>query len=349
MACSPPTLPVLMKEMRSRMRGNRTAWLLLTCCGLGVALALVILTLNWPHPALRERVGAYPTGMAEIGSALHLGITLFEGVLVLLLTPALTAGVLTSERERQTYEFLLLTRLSAAGIVAGKLLSALSFLVLLLLCLLPVVTLAFIFGGVSPDQLLGTQGILFAMLLAYGVVGVACSARCPKTSTAVAVAYALCLGYTLYPWLIALSIELFGHADDLLMIHCFLFGVGSVTLALCYGVLRLWRSRLASLLALLPIAAGLAYGFVLLLRAAPSDGIMILFGNPLGTLAMVLNGGSPDSNGDTLGHPWTFLRWTWQPTVPQSHLCAYGALLLIAVLALAHAVRLVREHRQPRG
>ena len=148
------TFPVMMKEMRSRMRGARASWLLFISTGLTIGMALTILVTRWD--AATGAGGQDPQtltrAMADIGRSLFIGLMLVEGLLGAFIAPALTAGTISNERERQTLEFLLLTRLSGANIALGKLCSALSFLFMLLLCSLPVTAVVFLFGGVSPGQ-----------------------------------------------------------------------------------------------------------------------------------------------------------------------------------------------------
>ena len=75
--------------------------------------------------------------------------------LMLLAVPALTAGAISAERERQTLDLLLMTKMSSFSIVIGKLMSSMSMLLLLMVATLPVFSIAFYFGGVSLLALFG--------------------------------------------------------------------------------------------------------------------------------------------------------------------------------------------------
>ncbi|HEY3415742.1 MAG TPA: ABC transporter permease, partial [Armatimonadota bacterium] len=66
------------------------------------------------------------------------------------ITPAVSAGTITGEREQETLEPLLLTRLSTVNIVLGKLISSQSIVIVLMLCSLPFQVAAVMLGGVSP-------------------------------------------------------------------------------------------------------------------------------------------------------------------------------------------------------
>ncbi len=118
---------------------------------------------------------------------------MLEAILCGLIAPALTAGAISIEREQQTLDLLLLTRLSDVNILFGKLFSALSFIAMILICALPVVAISFLLGGVAPAQLCWATAIIFVSACFFSAIGLYCSTRYPKTATAVAVAYCICL------------------------------------------------------------------------------------------------------------------------------------------------------------
>ena len=154
--------PVVIKELRGRMRGPR-AFIVLT------VYLLLMSTLR--HAAVRrvcrvdqqrlqrdQRAG----GRANLCSAAVVGIEL---LLVCFIAPAFTAGAISGERERQTYDLLRTTLLSASSLVLGKLASALSYILLLLVAAFPLQSLAFLLGGVAPEEVLIASGLLVATAL----------------------------------------------------------------------------------------------------------------------------------------------------------------------------------------
>lgn len=115
--------PVMVKEFRCR-RFGRLHWLLRLVAGCAVlSLALAILsttrTIEWD--------------VATIGAIL----VLLQVALLVLITPSLTAGLISSERETGGWVLLQMTPLSIWSIVWGKLLSVLLTLVLVLFATLP--------------------------------------------------------------------------------------------------------------------------------------------------------------------------------------------------------------------
>jgi len=92
--------------------------------------------------------------------------------MVSLLTPAFTAGSITSEREQKTYDLLMTTLLPARSVIFGKLGSALAFVVLLIISIAPLESLAFMFGGVSPEEIILSQVVMLMAALLFASVGI---------------------------------------------------------------------------------------------------------------------------------------------------------------------------------
>ncbi|MGH2521040.1 MAG: ABC transporter permease [Anaerolineales bacterium] len=185
--------PVVLKELRGRMRGAR-AFLLLTFHLLAMSGFVTLL---------------YATYMASINSASSgansqwLGKVVFGGVvgvellLACFITPAVTAGAISGERERQTYDLLRTTLLSAQALVLGKLASALLFVLLLLLVALPLQSLAFLLGGVAPEEVLIASVLLIATAFLFGSAGIFFSSLMRRTLGATVLTYSFALLDTL--------------------------------------------------------------------------------------------------------------------------------------------------------
>ncbi|MDO7907308.1 ABC transporter permease [Paenibacillus sp. JX-17] len=175
--------PVLNKEFRLRMRSPRSAVsVMIYVLALGLlAMGFIYLTMyldNGPRrfdPSI-SRVMFYVISFAQL-------------VLIAFMTPALTAGVISGEREKQTLGMLLTTQQSSATIILSKLVSALSFMTVIVLATLPIYSIVFLYGGISPGQLgLMFLFYLFVMLL-LGSLGVLFSTLFKRTIVAVIVTY----------------------------------------------------------------------------------------------------------------------------------------------------------------
>ena len=74
-------------------------------------------------------------------------VTTIEFILLMFIVPAVTAASISGERERQTLELMLTTQMTASQVVIGKLMSALSTLLLLIVSSFPAVAMVFVYGG----------------------------------------------------------------------------------------------------------------------------------------------------------------------------------------------------------
>ena len=132
---------------------------------------------------------------AEIQYSSFLGLYGFvatmEFVLLLFIIPGLTAGVISGERERQTLDLMLTTRLKASDIVIGKLVQGLSTVFLLIVSSFPILALVFIYGGVTVADvgLLLLCYVVTAVLL--GSAGLFCSAAARRSTIATVAAYSV--------------------------------------------------------------------------------------------------------------------------------------------------------------
>ena len=173
---------ISVKELRGRMRGRR-AFVIITIH------LLLVAGFAWMVETLMERTlttnfGSTFSASADIGRALFVAMLILLTLIVLVLAPASTAGAISLEREKQTLDLLTTTPISSLAIVLGKLLSALSWILLLLLASIPVTALVFTFGGVGPDDMVKGYVVLLVTALFYGSVGLFVSALVKRTQAA---------------------------------------------------------------------------------------------------------------------------------------------------------------------
>ncbi|MFJ7699249.1 ABC transporter permease [Lysinibacillus fusiformis] len=142
-------------------------------------------------------------------------LTILQMALVLFITPSLTAGAISSEREKQTLNILLTTTQSSTQIVIGKLLSSVSFLVLMLVAGLPLYSLVFLFGGVSPSQLVSIFLFYLVTVVAIGSIGVMFSTITKKTIVAMIATYGSIIflgGITAFFFFLTMAFHQMGNA-----------------------------------------------------------------------------------------------------------------------------------------
>jgi hypothetical protein len=180
--------PVILKELRGRMRGNR-AFVVITIYLSLMGLFTILLYLAYTA----SQSNVYSPTSQIAGKVVFAGLVGIELFLVCFIAPAFTAGAISGERERQTYELLRTTLLPARSLVLGKLTSALAFIVLLLLAAVPLQSLAFLLGGVAPEEVMISLVVLLATSLASGAAGIFFSTIMKRTLGASVLTYAFAL------------------------------------------------------------------------------------------------------------------------------------------------------------
>ena len=194
---------VTSRELRGRMRGRRAFVILTIYLLLLAAIAFGIYAYLQRQAdldaALRMRnaeesfgsLGGVSPGFAlsaSVGHMLFTGILLLETLLVLILAPAFTAGAISSEREHQTLDLLVTTPLSTLGVVVGKLVSALAWVLVLILASVPLMSLVFVFGSVGPEDVLRAYVLLFSLAFGMGAIGLFLSTLLRRTQAATVLA-----------------------------------------------------------------------------------------------------------------------------------------------------------------
>lgn len=187
-------LPVLTQEMRIRQRGVKPFAVMFVYVAVLSIIALITLSTTAPQAYHGGNLGQ-GTNLARQGRTLFTVLAMAQLVMISLLVPAYSAGAVSTERDRGTFDLLALTLLSSASIVAQKLAAAIAQAVILTLTSLPVVALVFLLGGVSPVEMGAAYGLLCLTALAFGGLGLLCSCQFRNTRTSTFVAYLSVLGF----------------------------------------------------------------------------------------------------------------------------------------------------------
>lgn len=177
--------PVLEKEIRLRMRTLRSPLAILV-----YLLAIGLLALGFAYMNMGSMSGALSS---RNSSELFYFLSGVQLVLISFMTPGLTAGVISGEREKQTLNMLLTTQQSSTTIIVSKLISSLSFMMLTVIATMPLYSIVFLYGGVSPWQVISVFLFYVFVMLMLGTVGVFFSTLFKKTVIAVIATYGFVL------------------------------------------------------------------------------------------------------------------------------------------------------------
>ena len=176
--------PVLRKELTSRMsirrmsKANRLALTLFMAVVLPIVY-LVIARVLFINSSVRD--GRDIFGVIAWGCQMALAV---------LLAPTVTSGVITLEREKQTWNALLLSRLTNWEIIWGKLLGSVVPALAMQLIFIPILIMAALKGGVTLGSFIGAEGFVVFCTFFYGIIGMFFSWICRRTQLAAASAMA---------------------------------------------------------------------------------------------------------------------------------------------------------------
>ncbi len=137
--------------------------------------SIVAISIAWA--SLSESLyGDISEMLAVISRGLFTGISFAILLLSSLIVLSTTATMITTERENQTFDLLVVTGLSKKQIILGKLVSAIGFICFLIMATLPLLSICFILGGVSLQDIVIAYVSILTTLAAVGMVGIMASA-----------------------------------------------------------------------------------------------------------------------------------------------------------------------------
>ncbi len=172
-----------MKEVKSSSRSTRTIITILAFDAILAFAGLISISSVSSH--------ATHSGSIDYSAMLELYILIatVEFILLLLIIPGLTSSTISSEKEHQTFELLLSTRISPLSIVIGKLEASLTNILFLILSSLPILSLVFIYGGILLTDLLLLLLVFFIMTVFIGSAGIMFSSIFKRTLVATVASY----------------------------------------------------------------------------------------------------------------------------------------------------------------
>jgi ABC-2 type transport system permease protein len=181
--------PVLVKEFRTRMRGNRA--FVLISAHLLVIGGIILLTYMLYTASLNDYNRLEERRM--LSKVLFGLLVSLEMVMISFTAPALTSGTISAEREHQTFELLKVTLLKPTTLVSGKYVSSLFFILLLLFTAIPLQSPAFLVGGVLPQEIIIGTLILVVSAVTFCAVGIFFSSLFKRTLASTVASYAFAI------------------------------------------------------------------------------------------------------------------------------------------------------------
>jgi ABC-type transport system involved in multi-copper enzyme maturation permease subunit len=156
-------------------------WQMYAGRALFVGILLIGLALTWFSAANESRGPLDLRALARLGEGFFYAIIGTQLALVLLAAPAATAGSICLDKARGGLVHLLITELSDAEIILGKLAGRLVPVLGMIAASLPVLFLGILLGGIDPQALLGAYLVTFGVAVLGCTLALTLSIWCAKS------------------------------------------------------------------------------------------------------------------------------------------------------------------------
>ena len=217
--------PILKKELTIGSRSIKMPVaiffydLILALCSFVILLIVRIEALDGRNLDLKALGYVYPILMCV------------QAVILYVVIPVITASSVSGERERQTLDIMLTTPVKPIQIIAGKLATAITQVFLFVFSSLPMISLAFLFGGIGWVNLIYMLGVMLVISIFAGSIGIFCSSVFKKTLPSIIVTLVIELAFVFG------TLILYWVANIFYMYHMNSHGIEKQTLSLVFPVL----------------------------------------------------------------------------------------------------------------
>ncbi|HLJ53968.1 MAG TPA: hypothetical protein VKT77_02960 [Chthonomonadaceae bacterium] len=228
--------PVLHKELFMRLRLRQVP----LPVKIGVAL-LVFVSLGLLYYFMARAV--LDTSGASNARGVWQTCMWLQLIAVLLFAPVVTANCITQEKEQQTWEMLIATRLKPSEVVFGKLVARLAVILLILALFLPITLFGWINSVLVETQIafsarLTELSLSYAVLLItavfFATFGLYMSWQVKRTLAAIMLSYTFAIGFLLIGTFLVFIALQFRFTDSTFLVKCPILWVNPAYL-MAYG------------------------------------------------------------------------------------------------------------------
>ena len=177
--------PIVKKDLQVTARSMRLSW------GLFAYEAVLTMVFLLALSVIKQESSGYYSSGNVYGHLIYLFpvLSIAQVCIVAMIVPVMTASAISGERERQTFDIMLTTCMSPFSIVLGKVMSAVLRVLFFVAAGMPIMSLAFVVGGLSWSYLLYFVLTIILLSLLSGSIGILCSAFCRRSIAAVILSY----------------------------------------------------------------------------------------------------------------------------------------------------------------
>lgn len=210
--------PIVKREIKQTFRKAKIFWILAAYLFALSGISFLVLG------NVSMTMDAYDPMLPSIMYFVILGMQM---LLLTLITPISTSTAISGEKERQTFDLLIITKTNMYDIILGKLLSSLMITVIMIILSMPVYAVVFYYGGVSVIQFLLNQIYLLCYAAMIGSLGIVFSTIMKKSTAAstatIALIFAMTVGIWMAVGMLGVLTMAFTRSDVPLKVICTLF------------------------------------------------------------------------------------------------------------------------------
>lgn len=185
--------PIVKREIKQTFRKSRIFWIMMIYL---LALSGVSFYIFGVVSSLTEDYSP------ESAMAMYFVIYGMQFIIMTFIAPMTTAGAISGEKERQTFDLLVITKTSMKDVVIGKLLSSLMLVGILIILSMPVYAVVFYYGGVTIINFIFNLLYLMCHVTMVGALGLVFSTIMKKTTAATTATISLLFAASIGVWIL---------------------------------------------------------------------------------------------------------------------------------------------------
>jgi ABC-type transport system involved in multi-copper enzyme maturation permease subunit len=199
--------PIVKKDVRVQARSMRICW------GLFAYEAIMALVFFFALFLIQQASAYANNNIYSSIIALYPVLALTQIIILGVVVPIRTASSISGEKERQTFDIMMTTSMTPLSIIAGKVGTAMIQSLFFVIAGMPIMSLAFVVGGISWSYLFWFLGIAVLMSIFSASIGIFCSSMCKRSITAVIMSYGIYVVFFLLTAIPNVITEVLGYAS----------------------------------------------------------------------------------------------------------------------------------------
>ncbi len=179
--------PVYERELWA---ANRSLFFVAAIIVFHLAMAMIALVV---FSNMLQYMELHGQGNYDVMMRLYIILAMAECLIIVFVMPAMVGAGIAQEKERRTFDLMIVSGLTPLQIVAGKQKAYMNTAIVLILSGFPALSLVFVYGGIQFFDLIWLAVVLVLVAWYLCSISLLCSALSKRTGNGVVIAYAVVL------------------------------------------------------------------------------------------------------------------------------------------------------------